>query len=226
MSATAEQIILDSNEHNITPSDNDLNSVILELRQANKLKNTQRLIQIYSSHVIKVTEKVGKRTRSFMLNLALLNDKPSHIRHIQPRLLGSTFALGLISFLTWYLKSKGVAFLSSSYTYAVIALLATSTIITAAMAIKSFTNSWVFASAQGRIPLITLFHNHPNKQQFNQFISEMINHIVMAKSELRLSRSQIMPLEVGEHRRLAEEGIISKNQYELAKNNILKGNSR
>ena len=222
MSATAEQIILDSNERNITPSDSDLESLQLELRQANKLKDTQRVIQIFDSHVVKVTEKFGKRTQSFMLNLALLNDKPVRIRNIQPKFLISTLGLAFISYLTWFLKSKGIGFLSSSYVYAVIALLATGTIITAILAVRSFTNSWVFETSRGRIPLITLFHNHPDKQQFQQFISEMINHIVMARSEIRLSESQLMPLAVGEHRRLKDEGIISNDQYESAKARILR----
>ena len=102
MSATAEQIILDSNERNITPSDSDLESLQLELRQANKLKDAQRVIQIFDSHVVKVTEKFGKRTQSFMLNLALLNDKPVRIRNIQPKFLISTLGLAFISYLTWF----------------------------------------------------------------------------------------------------------------------------
>ena len=226
MSATAEQIILDSNEHSITPTEEDRNNVNLEFRQSSKLHDVQQLIQIYDSHFVNVTEKTRKRSRSFMVNLALLNDKPGRIRNIEPKFLISALVMGVLAYMAFYLKSKGIDYFSSSYVYAGIALLATGSIISVILTARSFTNTWVFETARGRIPLIALFHNHPNKQQFHQFISEMINHIVMAKSEIRLSESQIMPLEVGEHRRLRDEGIISKPQYELAKANILQGRAK
>lgn len=223
MSAVAEQITLHTEEYNITPTDSDLNSLSLELRQFSKMHNLQRLIQVYNSHVVCVTEKTGKRTTSFLLNLALLNDKPSRVRSIDPKFLVSALALGFLSYLTWLLKNKGIELLPNHYVYTVIALLISGVAISLILTVRSYSNTWVFETARGRTPVITLFHNHPDKKQFHRFVSEMINHIVMAKGNLRLSGSQLMPLEVGEHRRLCEKGIISKQQYERAKANILQG---
>jgi len=224
MSVAAEQITLHSNEsYSITPTEEDLSSLKLEIQQNSKLHNIQRQVKIYHSHVIQIVEKSNKRTRSYLLNLALLNDKPVHVRRLQPKYLLVALLLGILAVTTGYLKSKGLSFFTSNYVYTVIALLATGAFIAIIMALSSYKNVWVFSTARGRIPLIALYHCKPDKAQFNKFITAMMEEILLAKRDLHIPSSQLVPLEVGEHRRLSDEGILNSTQYDVAKQNILHG---
>ena len=222
MSAAAEQITLHSEElQSITPTKEDRTSVQLELQQLNKLHNYQRHVQIYDSNVIHVVEKVNKRSRSYMLNLALLDNNPVRVRKMEPKFLLVALSLVIGAILLGYLKTKGLPLLSSSYVYAGVGLLGFSSLIPLALALRSYKNLWVFFSARGRIPIVVLYHNLPDRKQFGKFIAGMSEHIVAAKQALRIPQAQLLPLEVGEHRRLCDEGIISKSKYEFAKKNIL-----
>jgi len=222
MSAAAEQITLHSTElQSITPREEDLTNVRLELQQFSKLQNLQRNVKVYNTNVVHVTDKLNKRSRSYMINLALLGDQPARIRKINWKLLLSAIVFGIAAFLIVHLKIKGVAWLSNQYAYAVILSLAAGSLLSVFLTIRSFKNIWVFYSARGRIPIIVLYHHLPDKAQFTKFIDGMVNSIAKAKQTLRIPPSQLVPLEVGEHRRLNDEGVISQKQYEVAKNRIL-----
>jgi len=222
MSVAAEQITLHSSElQSITPTEEDLTTVRLELQQVSKLQKLQRSVKVFDTNVALIADKMNKRSRSYMINLALLGDQPARIRKINWKLLISAAIFGVAAFLVLHLKLKGVPWLSNEYSYAVILSLAFGSLLSVYLTIRSFKNIWVFYSMRGRIPIIVLYHHLPDKAQFMKFIDGMVNSIAKAKQALRIPPSQLVPLEVGEHRRLNDEGIISQKQYEVAKNRIL-----
>ena len=69
-------------------------------------------------------------------------------------------------------------------------------------------------------------NNNPNRKKFQKIFSGLIANISRARSENRLSAAQRQAQEVSEHRRLRDEGILTQEQYEMAKANILYGYSQ
>lgn len=224
--ATAEKIALTPSEIKLPLAENDFRKLTLKLLQVNNFKEKQRLICVFDQKVLKLTEKTPKQTRSYMIDLRLLDDAPRRVYNINLKFLTAFVVLEVITYTLYVLKDIGIAFLSNSYINAAIALLGASSIIMLLLAIKSFNNKWVFYTLNGRIPILELFNNNPNRDQFQKIFSGLIKNITKARSENRLSAAELEASEVSEHRRLRDEGVITHEQYEMAKANILYGYSQ
>ena len=224
--ATAEKI--NPASRNVTPSlaRSDLRKITLKLLQLNNLKDKQRLICVFDQKVLKLTEKSSSQTRSYMIDLSLLDEAPRRVYNINLKFLTAFLTLEVITYAVYVLKTIGLGFLSSSYINAAIALLAASSVIMLLLAVKSFNNKWVFYTLNGRTPILELFNNNPNRKIFQKIFSGLIANISRARSENRLTAAQRQAKEVSEHRRLRDEGILTQEQYEKAKANILYGCSQ
>ena len=221
--ATAEKINLNSREVNLPLAKSDFKKITLKLLQVNNLKDKQRLVCIFDQKVLRLIEKSSKQTRSYMIDLRLLDEAPRRVYNINLKFLTAFLALEVITYAVYVLNNIGLSFLASSYINAAIALLAASSIIMLLLAIKSFNNKWVFYTINGRIPIVELFNNNPNRDKFQKIFSGLITNIIRARSKNRLSAAEMEAIEVSEHRRLRDEGIITHEQYEMAKANILYG---
>ncbi len=219
--STAEQITLDSGEINITPNESDLKKITMELLQTSKLQEKQRLVRVFDHDTLSVAEKTPGKTRMYLLKLALLYETPKRIYNINLKYLSAFIALEVITYVIYVLKDIGLSFMSSSYIYAIIALLIASSIIVLLMTIKSYNNKWVFYTARGHIPILEFYNNKPDRAKFQKFFGEFIDAIATAKAKNGFSSSKMLPAEVSEHRRLRDEGIITPEQYEKAKLRIL-----
>lgn len=221
--ATAENITVDPRDLKLPLAKNDLQKLTLKLLQVNNLKEKQRLVCVFDQQILKLTEKTPKQTRSYMIDLRLLDEAPRRVYNINLKYLTAFLVLEVITYTLYVLKDIGLSALSSSYVNTAIALLAASSVIMLLLAIKSFNNKWVFYTLNGRIPILELFNNNPNRAQFQKIFSGLIKNIVKARSNNSLSTAAMEASEVSEHRRLRDEGIITHDQYEKAKANILYG---
>ncbi|WP_455209046.1 SHOCT domain-containing protein [Kaarinaea lacus] len=221
--ATAEKIVLDSDEVNITPVASNFKSLTLEFLQGSNLNEKQRLIRVFDNTILSVAEKTPKQTRSFMIHLALLDPTPKRIYNINMKRLTAFMVLEVLTYVVYVMKDLHLNFLSSSHMHTTLALLAASSIIMLLLTIKSFNNKWIFYTARGRIEILELFNNNPNSARFQRFFGDLINNINWIKSANYFSSGKMIPAEVSEHRRLRDEGIITAEQYEEAKRKILYG---
>ena len=78
----------------------------------------------------------------------------------------------------------------------------------------------VVMTENGRAPLFELHAKLPDKKRFNKFINRFARSIAAAREQLPADNSRLA-LEMAEHRRLKESGVISEKQYEAAKKHIL-----
>ena len=221
--ATAEKIVLDSDDVNITPVASNFKSLTLELLQGSNLNEKQRLIRVFDNTILSVAEKTPKQTRSFMIHLALLDPTPKRIYNINMKRLTVFMVLEVLTYVVYVMKDLHLNFLSSSHMHTTIALLAASSIIMLLLTIKSFNNKWIFYTARGRIEILELFNNNPNSARFQRFFGDLINNINWIKSANYFPNEKLIPAEVSEHRRLRDEGVITAEQYEEAKRKILYG---
>jgi hypothetical protein len=220
---TQHRIISDLEASDLTPAPDTFRALTLELRQGSKLNEKQRLLRVFDNTVLSVAEKTPKQTRAFMIHLALLDPTPRRIYNINMKLLTAFMVLEVLTYVVYVLKDLHLQFLAGYPVHTTIALLATSSIIMLLLTVKSFNNKWVFCSARGRIELFELFNNNPGRGQFQQVFGDLINNINKIKSANYFTDAKLAAAEVSEHRRLRDEGIITSEQYEKAKRNILYG---
>jgi hypothetical protein len=219
--AATEQITLDSGEVNIRPTEQHLNTITSEILQVNKNKKLQKLLQVYDDKILCVTQKFRKKKSTVLINLIMLDETPKRKRNINMGYLFTSIGFTLATYLVFYLKSKGLEFLASPYTYAVMGVLALVAILVFGLLIKSFQNSLVFLTRHGHVPAVELFHNYPDKAQYQQFISRLSEKIAAVHNRYPIPESKLLPAELGETRRLRDAGFISAKDYETAKSRVL-----
>ena len=224
----AEQITLDSGVDDvisITPNKNDLKNVTLELGQMSKLHNTQRHVRVFDHKVLYIKEKVGKQARSILLDLSLMEDNPVRVRDFNMTFLIAAAAMSLMAYIAFYIQTKALLNTPDIVMYSAIAILVFASIGCFVLTARSYKDTWVFKTAHGNVPFLTLFSKTPNKATFKQFAKALMNNIELARSNNSVPKSRLLPAIVGEHRRLFEKGFISKEQFDQAKKNILSNNS-
>ena len=80
----------------------------------------------------------------------------------------------------------------------------------------------IFKSQYGRVKLIELLNRYPNKKLFRQFISRFILQVKQSAKKKGYTQASFLAQELVELRRLNEETVIKRDEYELAKIAILK----
>jgi len=217
-----EQITLSSAAFDQFKDDDTPKTVTNELSQSIQIKEQLKLFRIFDKKYINVNEKTADGTISFFFKLAMLDPTPARKRKIKFLHLLSGCILLAAAWFTFTLKQAGHPLLTSVYVYTAVAVLVALGLILIVYVFKEFSNVLVFYSLHGRIPIAELLYHIPNKREFNQFVSELIENIKNSKSHVYYSESQLLAAELTEHRKLRDESIISNKIYELAKNNIMK----
>ena len=222
----AEEITLDSGfaeTANITPNKDKLKNVTLELMQANNLSKTQKHIRVFDHKTLYIKEKIGKQGRHILLDLSLLDENAVLVRNFNKATLIASIALGIFAYIAFYLQSNELVNVPSMHMYGATGLLGIISVACFVFTVKSYQNTIVFKTAQGKVPALSLFSKIPNKKVFNQFTKALVNNIELARSNSDDSKNNLMAAIVGEHRRMFEKGFLTQEQFDQAKKNILSG---
>jgi hypothetical protein len=223
----AETITLDSGEIsaiNITPNRDDIKNVTLELAQNNKLQKIQRHIRVFDHRVLYIKERIGKQARHILLELSLIDDKPVRVRDFNSAIFIAGSAIAILALVTFYIHTKGVLNIPDIFMYLGIGILGLASFACFVLTAKSYKNNWVFISTHGKVPVLCLDSNIPNKTVFEQFAKALMNNVALAKEANKKPNPEMLPAIVGEHRRLFEKGFITEEQFGQSKKNILSGN--
>lgn len=221
----AEQITLDSGETElatITPIKDNLKKVTLEFVQQNKLHKTQRQVRVFDHKTLYVKEMIGKQSRHILFDLSLIDENAVTSRSINKGLFIASIISGILGFAVYHIQSNSLIDLPSLYLYSAFGVLALTSLACFVLTVKSYKNNLVFNTAHGKVPILALFKNIPNKNKFKQFSKALMGNIELARSNNSIPASKLMPAIVGEHRRLFEKGFITEAQFEQAKKNILR----
>jgi hypothetical protein len=76
-------------------------------------------------------------------------------------------------------------------------------------------------SVHGRIVLVEVVSNLGGFREFGSFAAEISRRIAAARAQVAQSRQQFLRDELREHRRLYEDGVLSRETYEAGKERIL-----
>jgi len=223
-----EEIDLTSNDDitNFTDEENiDINEVNIIFTQVNKLRGETREFTIFNNiQCYQAVKKKYARKRKFRVNLTYLDHQLIRKYHLASDWLISTVIMALVSFLVisigWFSKfhpSPNIMIVLSSICITLFFLLLFITLL------KSH-NRILLYSKYGRVPILELINNNPDKLSFKNFIRMLSGQILKAQNTNQ-TIAQILPMELKELRRLMDEAVITADSYENAKKLIFQNKS-
>lgn len=195
-----------------------------ELEQRSRLHGLKVDVTIFNDHFLSV-EASGTRStpQDFWINLAFLDSNAQRDRYVAWHWLATALALLVITGLALRLALRSSLPVDPSAQVAMICLLVAATAgATAALVFRS-RDLLVFHTRHGRVPLLRLLNRNPDRERFEIFI-EKLGEQIEATRDARFGSelTQLLSAELREHRRLLEEGVLSREQYDAAKRRILR----
>ena len=204
-------------------SDNEMipvEHVNFEFEQSHKLRGMHRKLTIFNdTQCYQWIQDKHRRKYKFRLNLAYLDPRPFHLRHIVWKWLYGSLSLWLLAavfiFMGW-LDSSSIISMG----------ILTSILVAAAMTLLAFFylshDTVYFRSQFGKIRLFELANNNPDKDKFRSFVNQIVVQINKSKVAKEMNQSQLLASELKELRRLKDENIVPDDSYEKAKVLIFK----
>jgi hypothetical protein len=104
-------------------------------------------------------------------------------------------------------------------------VLGTFTVSSYLMCLYFTTESMVFVSTHGRARLIVITGGLGTTRAARKCALDIVKHINLARKQAKQTRQVFLRDEMREHSRLHEQGVLSDEQYEVAKARILKSHT-
>ena len=222
-----DQITLSSSEPPVVnPHRKNLNQVTTEFLQESKFNGIKCLFRVYDKRIVKIKEKTHKGPRNYLVNLVVLDDRPSFGIGIKLKFLVWSAIMGVVCFGVLQLKNLNLELLAQyvkPYHYYVVAgLLGAASTLLFITLLRSITFEWQFKSLYGRRPMVRFLMFNPGFGAVRSMLKRMSDNIQLTRSNNYMTDEQELAAELQEHRRLRDEGLLSSRDYEKAKARIMK----
>ena len=188
--------------------------------QEQKFKGVKRSYKIFNETQLYYTQKSfsHKENTRHRVNLNYVNIKPERECKVAWSWLSTAFATIVWSMLLFYVG----LFTQYKADYIVIVgvLLGTFSMISMLIFYYRTHDKLIFCSHVGKIPLFEVSNHKPGNKEFDAFMETLRQHIKVAQD--KLSMHQRLVGELKDLRRIRDEGRITNEQYESARNTIFK----
>jgi len=222
-----EEILLSRPEETQFPSDStEFNSVSVKFSQAHRTHLESKKFRIYDHKFLQVLSFKNNIQQQYWINLAYVNSKID--RKIIVNKLWLWFFLILASFASaaFYLPYPETIESYSRYRIPISILLitlASLSLVTLFAKTRSVVN---LRSSNGAAPMVEILYNNPNKAAYNHFLRQLAESVHIAQSNNDIDDSQKLAAELKDHRRLRDQGILSSDNYNKAKELIFSLHSK
>lgn len=200
-----------------------LKEVDFEFEQSNKMQGFYNKLTVFNgSHCYQLIRNKHQPKIKFRIDITYLNPHPIRQHKVAWKWLFIAIPFLLISLIMAYAGLFSATFEPSSNFLNVLIGLSLFSVICILLAIHRSYDKWVFSSECGHVNLIELLNNHPDMASFKTFIDQLTLQVRKAKQAKNKPLSECLAGELRELRRLKDETVISKNEYESAKQLIFK----
>ena len=194
--------------------------VNFEFEQASKLHGLYRKITIFNdTHCHQSVKNKHQRKYKYRIDIAFLDPRPFRTRVVAWNWL---IAGGVLIVLAMALPLLGLVSTSSINALGLLLCLVIAGVLCLLAFFFKTRDKVYFRSEFGKIRLIELINNNPDREQFRSFINKLVMQIKRCKTAKRLNQSRLLAHELRELRRLRDETIIPNMSYEKAKQLIFR----
>ena len=188
--------------------------------QEQKFKGVRRTFKIFNDTQLYYTLKSfrHKDNRQHRINLSYINAQPDRDCRVAWSWLSTSFATIVWSMLLLYVG----LFTQYKADYIVIVgiLLGTFSMISMLTFYYRTQDKLIYKSFVGNIPLFEVSNHKPGNKEFDEFMHKLGQHIQLAQD--KLSMHQRLVGELRDLRRIRDEGKISNEHYEMARDIIFR----
>lgn len=187
--------------------------------QKGRLFRYQAEYRVYNDHFIEVkTAGVFERPRTYQLDCTFLDRHAKRVLNIDwCSAAAFVFLLSSAVVLAWMAPSLEI---SAVVLGASLASALAAAALTLLVCLRRSSDSIVFYSRHGRVPLLRLRNHNPSTTELKAFVGDIGKRIKRARQGWN-NREQFLSAELREHRRLKDEGILTPERYETVKRRIL-----
>lgn len=207
-----EHICLCSEPQDERPEERTTNR---QFHQHSRWRRREAHFTVFNDHHIAIeSTALGEKPRRYEFDLTFLGSKPRHTRHVDwsmALLALSLFAAALATGLAAGITGNGMR----------LALMLGGTVLAFAGAVYRSYDRVVYFSKHGRAPLLVLLNRNPDAGALQDFLADLTGRIRHTRQN-STSRHDFLCAELREHRRLHEQGVLGKKEYERIKRRILK----
>lgn len=196
--------------------------VDIVLNQNDKLGfNVQ--VKLVEGRELQILKSARKKEQRYSIDILALADKSKKVFIIAWKWL----LAGLGFFLVMLLLLKFLPQLLGAHRNLYLAIILFSGIIGSILCFIQFwkhsARKQVFHSRNGHIPVVAFSIGKPSKQEFTKFITNLEQRIKKFRSHMELAMDKQLTGEMKMLRRLSDQGVISKADYEKAKEKLFSG---
>ena len=164
-----------------------------------------------------------KKKESFSVDILSLQDKSKKTFSIAWKWLISCVGfflvmLALLKFLPAYLGEN-----KNLYLGIILLVGLVGTIYSLIKFLKNTSKKQIFYSRNAHVPIVILCANKPSKKTFSSFINSIENRITKFRNHMDIDNEKQLTGEMKMLRRLSDDGVISKKDYEKAKEKLFSG---
>jgi hypothetical protein len=205
-------------------SDNEKVSVEhtnFEFKQSHKLRGMLRHLTVFNdTQCYQKIKHKHRRKYKFRINLAYLDPRPYRIRHIVWKWLFASVVLWVLD--AGLLITDKLVELGPPIFFGIITITTVAALLTLLAFFYLSHDTVYFRSKFGKIRLLELENNNPDKKSFRVFVNKIVVQINKSKTSMGMNQSQLLAAELKELRRLKDEAIVPTKTYEKVKTRILK----
>ncbi len=196
----------------------EVEHINFEFEQISKMRGLYRNTTVFNdSQCYQSIKNKHQRKYKYRIDLAYLDPKPFRRRNKDWKwLVASLVLIGLdiAIVIGGWIDTASVNFLGLLIGVTVVALM------TLLAFFHQSTDNVIFRSKYGKIRMIELINNNPDKARFRRFITRFIVQINKSKTAKQYTAKKFLVNELKELRRLKDETVIPTDAYEKAKTRI------
>lgn len=194
----------------------------VSLKQRNSLGADIQIILV-DGRELQVASRNNKIKQTYSVDILSLQDKSRSVLSIAWKWLVAAFMFLLIMFLL--LKFLPPLLGANKNIYLGVILLAgfIGTVLCFIQFWKYSSKMHIFYSRNAHVPIIILHAGKPTKEKFVSFIRVIEQRIRKFRDHMDIAEDKQLTGEMKMLRRLSDEGVISKKDYEAAKSKLFSG---
>ena len=180
-------------------------------------------VKLVDGRELQVLNKGKKTRKSYSVDILSLQDKSKKVFFIAWKWLLACISfllvtLSLLKFLPPYLSTN-----KDLYLGLILLIGAAGMIFTFVKFWKFTSRKQIFYSRNAQVPIVILCVGKPSKKTFSNFIDTIEKRIKKFRSHMNIDEEKQLTGEMKMLRRLSDDGVISKKEYEVAKSKLFSG---